>query len=195
MARSKRAWLTTVVLFPVISAAQTPADTAATPISLSEAISLAQRNAPATVQARGAIQTSELTVKQAYSAFLPTVNVSAATTRQKGDRFDAQGNLVPFTGQPASYSTGLNANLQLFDGGRRLFDLRKTKAHGCQTRKTRASGLPSCAASKSVGRWLASERQDVIEQGESDWRQAEPEPRADVHGNPVAVLDCLISGP
>lgn len=128
MARSRRLWLATVVLFPAISAAQTPADTAATPISLAEAIRLAQRNAPATVQARGAIQTSELSVKQAYSAFLPSINLSAATTRQKGDRFDTQGNLVPFTGQPASYSTGMNASLQLFDGGRRLFDIKKTKA-------------------------------------------------------------------
>ena len=120
--------LSTVVFFPLISSAQAPLDTVATPISLAEAIRLAQRNAPATVQARGAIQTSELSVKQAYSAFLPTVNLSAATTRQKGDRFDTQGNLVPFTGQPASYSTGMNANLQLFDGGRRLFDIRKSKA-------------------------------------------------------------------
>jgi outer membrane protein len=116
------------VFSPVMSAAQVPLDTAATPISLAEAIRLAQRNAPATVQARGAIQMSELTVKQAYTAFLPSVNVSAGTTHQKGERFDTQGNLVPFTGNPSSYTTGVNASLQLFDGGRRLFDIRKTKA-------------------------------------------------------------------
>ena len=118
----------TFVLSPVISAAQATLDTTATPISLAEAIRLAQQNAPATVQARGAIKTSDLSVKQAYSAFLPSINLSAGTSRQKGDRFDTQGNLVPFTGNPASYSTGMNANLQLFDGGRRLFDIRKTKA-------------------------------------------------------------------
>ncbi len=103
-------------------------DTAATPISLAEAIRLAQQNAPATVQARGAIQTSSLSVKQAYTAFLPTVNLSAGTSHQSGDRFDTQGNLVPFTGNPSSYSTGMNASLQLFDGGRRFFDIKKTKA-------------------------------------------------------------------
>lgn len=120
--------LSALVLFPVISAAQATLDTTATPISLTEAIRLAQQNAPATVQARGAIQTSEFSVKQAYSAFLPSVNLSAGTSRQKGDRFDTQGNLVPFTGNPASYSTGMNASLQLFDGGRRLFDIRRAKA-------------------------------------------------------------------
>lgn len=125
---SFRALLATVVLFPAISAAQAPMDTTATPITLAEAIRLAQRNAPATVQARGAIQTSSLSVKQAYSAFLPTVNLSAGTSHQNGDRFDTQGNLVPFTGNPTSYSSGMNASLQLFDGGRRLFDIKKTKA-------------------------------------------------------------------
>jgi len=35
---------------------------------------------------------------------------------------------VPFIGNPTSYSSGLNASLQLFDGGRRFFDIRKNKA-------------------------------------------------------------------
>ncbi|HYN80333.1 MAG TPA: TolC family protein [Gemmatimonadaceae bacterium] len=126
--KSIRSALSALVFSPVISAAQATLDTTATPISLAEAIRLAQQNAPATVQARGSIQTSEFSVKQAYSAFLPSINLSAGTSRQKGDRFDTQGNLVPFTGNPASYSTGMNASLQLFDGGRRLFDIRKAKA-------------------------------------------------------------------
>jgi outer membrane protein len=112
----------------MIAAAQATMDTTATPISLAEAIRLAQQNSPATVQARGTIQTSSLGVKQAYSAFLPSINLSAGTNHQSGDRFDTQGNLVPFTGNPTNYSTGLNASLQLFDGGKRLFDIKKNKA-------------------------------------------------------------------
>lgn len=116
------------IFVPAIATAQGTLDTAATPITLTEAVRLAQQNAPATVQARGAIQTSSATVKQAYAAFLPSINVSAGSSKQRGDRFDTQGNLVPFTGNPTSYSTGMNASLQLFDGGRRFFDIRKTKA-------------------------------------------------------------------
>ncbi len=123
-----RALLISIVVFPVVAMAQTAMDTTATPITLAEAIRLAQQNAPATVQARSTIQTSALSVKQAYSAFLPSINLSAGTSHQSGDRFDTQGNLVPFTGNPTNYSTGLNASLQLFDGGRRFFDIRKTKA-------------------------------------------------------------------
>jgi outer membrane protein len=103
-------------------------DTAATPITLSEAILLAQKNSPAAIQARGSIRTADATVKQSYAAFLPSFNLTAGTQRQAGDRFDAQGNLVPFTGNPTNYSTGLNSSLQLFDGGRRFFDIKRTKA-------------------------------------------------------------------
>ena len=116
-----------LVALAATAGAQT-ADTTATPISLSDAIVMAQRNAPSTVQARGAIQTSEASVKQSYAAFLPSFSVSAGRNRQSGDRFDTQGNLVPFTGQPTSYSTGLSSSLQLFDGGRRFFDVKRSKA-------------------------------------------------------------------
>lgn len=114
-------------LIPALVVAQT-VDTAATPISLSEAILMAQRNAPSAVQARGSISTSEASVKQSYAAFLPTFSVSANRQNQNGDRFDTQGNLVPFTGQPTNYSTGLSSSLQLFDGGRRFFDVKRSKA-------------------------------------------------------------------
>ncbi len=116
------------LFLPAAVAGQTAIDTTATPISLSDAIRQAQRNAPATVQARGNIRTSEAGVKQSYAAFLPSLSVSAGTSNQRGDRFDTQGNLVPFTGNPTNYSTGVNGSLQLFDGGRRFFDIRRSKA-------------------------------------------------------------------
>ena len=115
------------VLVPAVAFAQTT-DTAATPISLPDAIAMAQKNAPSAVQARGSISTSEASVKQSYAAFLPSFNLSASRQNQRGDRFDTQGNLVPFTGQPTNYSTGLSSSLQLFDGGRRFFDLKRSKA-------------------------------------------------------------------
>ena len=110
------------------AAAQTVVDTTARPVTLSDAIRMAQRNAPSNVQARGAISTSEASVKQSYAAFLPIFSVSASRRNERGERFDTQGNLVPFTGQPTSYSTGLQSSLQLFDGGRRFFDIKAAKA-------------------------------------------------------------------
>ncbi len=113
---------------PAALRAQEAVDTAATPISLDDAIRLAQRNAPSTTQARGSIRTSEASVKQSYAAFLPSISLSAGTSNQRGDRFDTQGNLVPFTGNPTNYSTGLNGSLQLFDGGRRFYEIGRAKA-------------------------------------------------------------------
>ena len=117
-----------LALVPATLPSQTVTDTTATPITLSDAISMAQRNSPSAVQARGAIRTSGAAVKQSYAAFLPSFSLSASRRNERGERFDTQGNLVPFTGQPTSYSTGLQSSLQLFDGGRRYFDIKAAKA-------------------------------------------------------------------
>ena len=121
-------FVTAFSLAPARGFAQPVADTAAVQISLTEAVRMAQSNSPSTVQARGAIRTSSAAVKQSFAAFLPSVSVSAGTANQRGDRFDTQGNLVPFTGAPTNYSTGLSSNLQLFDGGRRYFELNRSRA-------------------------------------------------------------------
>jgi outer membrane protein len=120
--------LAAVLLASGSAAAQTVVDTTARPVSLADAIRMAQQNAPSNVQARGAISTSEAAVKQSYAAFLPSFSLSAGRRNERGERFDTQGNLVPFTGQPTSYSTGLQSSLQIFDGGRRFFDIRAAKA-------------------------------------------------------------------
>jgi outer membrane protein len=116
------------IIVPAALSAQSAIDTAATPISLAEAIRLAQLNSVSTVQARGTIRTSSAAVKQSYAAFLPSFSLSASRQKQSGDRFDTQGNLVPFTGNPTNYSTGLSSSLELFDGGRRFFDVKSAKA-------------------------------------------------------------------
>ena len=116
-----------ICFIPAALAAQT-VDATATPITLTEAIRLAQQNAVTTVQARGNLRTSSAAVKQSYAAFLPSFSVSARTQRQSGDRFDTQGNLVPFTGNPTNYSTSLTSSLELFDGGRRFFDIKAARA-------------------------------------------------------------------
>ena len=48
---------------------------------------------------------------------------------QSGDRFDAQGRLVPYLApQPWSYSTGISSTVNLFDGGRRLNEVRRSRS-------------------------------------------------------------------
>lgn len=104
-------------------------DTAFHPIDLQRAIQLAQRNAPAAVQARGQIRTANSSVRAAYSAFIPTLNLTAGQSSQTGDRVGQSGNIVPFTPlHPWQYSTGLRSSLRLFDGGQRFYQISQSKA-------------------------------------------------------------------
>ena len=132
------------------SAAQTPAD-AATPrpalpsmpvpvldttaraITLDDAIALAQRNAPTAVQARGQARTSAAAVRSSYAAFLPSVSLSAGGSRTftaAGDRtyVDPNGQIIT-AAEDWSYSSGLAFGMTLFEGGRRLYDVRSARAN------------------------------------------------------------------
>jgi outer membrane protein len=117
-----------VLVLPAVLAAQVPGDTSVHPIRLSEAVRLAQQNAPAAVEARGSIRSSAAQVRAAYAAFLPSVSLNAGMSQQGGQRFDSQGRLVPFTGQPWQLNHGLSLNLDLFAGGERLYNLRSAQA-------------------------------------------------------------------
>jgi len=105
-----------------------PVDTTARPIHLDEALRLAQKASPLAIAARGQLETSEAQVRAAYAAFIPSLSLSAGASRQGGERFDPQGRLVPFTGNSWQQSHGLSLNLDLFDGGSRIYNVHTFKA-------------------------------------------------------------------
>lgn len=108
-------------------AAQAPAADSLYPISLDEAVRLAQRNAPAAIQARGQIRTSNSAVRSAYGAFLPNLNFSMGQTQSRGRRQGQEGTLIDYVA-PTSYSTGVSSTLTLFEGGRRFAELSQSRA-------------------------------------------------------------------
>lgn len=126
-ARARVLALALTVVVPAAAHAQQP-DANGRPIKLDEAVSLAEQNAPAAVQARGAIRSAQSGVRSAYGALLPSATISMGQTQQSGDRLGQSGDIVPYTGQPWSYSTGFSMNLNLFDGGRRWSEVARTKA-------------------------------------------------------------------
>jgi outer membrane protein len=101
------------------------------PISLQEAVGLAQRNGIQVIQARGQSRTSEAAVRAAYAAFLPSVNLTAGAVRQfptgTRSRVDESGQIITSSDRWSS-SVGLGANVDLFTGGQRFFDLRQARA-------------------------------------------------------------------
>jgi outer membrane protein len=116
-----------LLVVPVIVAAQQPSDAGFTPISLPDAVALAQKNAPAAVQARGAISNAEGVVSTTYNQYFPTLTASLGHSQGAGQVLDNTGKLVQRISQP-QYSTGLNASYTIFDGGKRTYDLRARKA-------------------------------------------------------------------
>jgi outer membrane protein len=123
-----RATLALLVL-PAALAAQATADSlTARPITLRDAVSLAEQNGLASIQARGQIRTAESTVRAARGALLPNLSISLGQVNQSGERLDAQGRLVPYLAtQPWTYSTGLTSSINLFDGGRRWNEVKRTR--------------------------------------------------------------------
>lgn len=101
------------------------------PIALDEAVRMARRNSPAAVQARGQERTNRAAVRSAYGAFIPNFNVSLGRTRTFSDNISNSYN--PQTGErlsgPTTYTSGLTANVTLFDGGRNLYELGTARAN------------------------------------------------------------------
>lgn len=115
-----------VALAPSIACAQ--GNAGARPISLEEAVRLAQQNSPLTVQARNANRTSESAVRASLAQFLPTASFSYSGNQAGGTQF-VQGTPVPTSGLPWSYSRSVSSNLTLYDGGQRNYNYRAAQAN------------------------------------------------------------------
>ena len=124
--------LIAMIATPAAAPGQTPAPpTAPRAITLQEAVTLAQKNALAVVQAHGDVRTSAAATRAAYGAFLPSVSLSAGATRQytSGSLTRVEnGQVVTLPSTPWSSNAGLTANVALFQGGARFFELRQARA-------------------------------------------------------------------
>jgi outer membrane protein len=103
-------------------------DTAFHPISLAEAVKLAQENNVSAVLAENSVRNASTNVRTAFGQFLPSLSGSLGQSQSGGQRLGPQGDLVPYTANPWSYTTGLRTSLNLFDGGQRLSNYRENKA-------------------------------------------------------------------
>ncbi len=101
----------------------------ARPISLREAIELAAKNSPAAVSARGLDRNAAAARRQAIGSYVPNVNLSAGTGHTQGTTINNfNGQLTALSGNPWSYNNGLRLDVELFDGGRRLSEIKRIRA-------------------------------------------------------------------
>jgi outer membrane protein len=106
-----------LTLVPALALAQE----APRPISLDEAVRMARRNSPASVQALGQVRNSRAATTGALAQFLPRLSIGASVGKSDGAVF-RQGAFDPYTGW--SQGRGYNAGILLFDGGQRWFGYR-----------------------------------------------------------------------
>jgi outer membrane protein len=117
-----------VTFAPLSAGAQQSADAGFRPVSLQEAVALAQQNSPTAVQARGAIENAENSVSTTRLQMFPTLSASMSHSRGSGQTNDpTTGAIVTRVNKPV-YSDGLSLSYTLFDGGKRIYDLRSRKA-------------------------------------------------------------------
>ena len=117
-----------LLVMPAALMAQAPDTLAARPIPLREAVALAEQNGLAAIQARGQTRAAASGVRAAKGALLPSATISLGQVNQSGQRLDAQGRLVPYLAtQPWTYSTGLNSTVNVFDGGRRWNEVKRSR--------------------------------------------------------------------
>jgi outer membrane protein len=115
-----------LALVPAIVSAQA-LDTAARPISVDEAVRIAQQYSPFTVASRNGERAGEAGVRASLAQYIPTLLLSYTSNQQGGTQF-VQGTPVPVTGLPWTYSRGLTSSLTIFDGNQRWFNYRAATA-------------------------------------------------------------------
>jgi outer membrane protein TolC len=151
-----------LVLLVTTLAAASPPDTSVRPLSLHDAVALAERNAPAVIHAMGQTRTTAASVRAAYGAFLPSISLSAGANRQlptrKGQVIVVNGQVQTLSSEPWSYSTGLSTNLVLFGGGQRFFQLQEShaQADAASVNLGEQRGLAALAAKQQFFNVLAS---------------------------------------
>jgi outer membrane protein len=118
-------------LFLICSSALAQQASSAKPISLNEAILLAQRNSPQAIQARGLERTSAAARRSATGALLPNFNLSMGRVIQYGGqttRINSNGEQVAVAQRPTN-STGLSLGMTLFDAGKEFYNLYAARAN------------------------------------------------------------------
>lgn len=101
-------------------------------ITLAEALVMAQRNDVGIVRADGGAQNARAAVRTSWGAFLPNLTVTGGTARQLGEVGGTRvqnGQIVILPKQPWSTNAGASANLTIFDGGSRFFQMGQAQAN------------------------------------------------------------------
>ncbi len=97
-------------------------------VTLQEAVQRALQVQPAMVQARGDQRNAGAAMRASIGSYLPTVSTNGSSQRNGGTRFNSTTGQIVTAPASTSFNGGLSANIELFDGFRRLADVRASHA-------------------------------------------------------------------
>jgi outer membrane protein len=103
-------------------------DTTFHPISLTEALRLANDNNVQNITADNAIRTANNTLRSTKAQWYPNLQATAGQSIQQGDRLGPSNNLIPIVSKWA-YNTQLQSSMTIFDGGKTRSDVRTQQAN------------------------------------------------------------------
>lgn len=121
-----RGGLLAEVLLLAVAAAATPMGAQET-ITLDEALERALEQSPTLAQSRASVSGAQAGRRTAVGAFLPNVSAGSSASRASSSRFDPATDRQ-VAGSSESYSASLSASYSLWDGGRRLDELSRTRS-------------------------------------------------------------------
>jgi outer membrane protein TolC len=105
-----------------------PAEAQQVEVTLQEAIQRALQVQPAMVQARGDQRNAGAARHASVGSYLPMVTGSGSSQRNGGTRFNSTTGQIVTAPASTSFNGGLSASVELFDGFRRLADVRASHA-------------------------------------------------------------------
>ena len=97
-------------------------------VTLQEAVQRALQVQPAMVQARGDQSNASASMRASIGSYLPTISTNGSSQRNGGTRFNSTTGQIVTAPASTSFNGGLSANIELFDGFRRLADVRSSHA-------------------------------------------------------------------
>jgi outer membrane protein len=125
--------LTLVLSTCVLPLAAMPVGAQQRGVTLAEALTLAERNAPLVVQAKGTVRSAGAGVRAAWGSFLPSLSSTASYGTSFSDgpsRTDPiTGEVIPGSVSSSSLSLGGSASVDLFTGFSRGANLSSTRAN------------------------------------------------------------------
>ena len=107
--------------------APTAAQDALQTVSLDRAIELALTHSPQLAQTQASLVNAGSSRRRAWGSFLPNISMSSGASVNSSSRFDPNTQRV-VEGSSDSYNAGLSANYQIFQGGRKYYELNRTES-------------------------------------------------------------------